>query len=82
MEATMKTAAVEATMKPAAMETAAVKPPMAAHHAAVTAHALGHGRCGRNREDCSQKKRPSQTHLDLPPCVSAGIIRHNRTNYP
>jgi hypothetical protein len=82
MEATMKPAAVEATMKPAAMETAAVKPPMAAHHAAVTAHALGHRRCGRNREDCSQKKRPSQTHLDLPPGVSAGIIRHNRTNYP
>jgi hypothetical protein len=70
-------------MKPAAMETA-VKPPMAAHHTAVThaAYALGHCRCGRNREDCSQKKRPSQTHLDLPPRGSAEIIRHSRTNYP
>jgi hypothetical protein len=77
--------AVKATMKPAPMKTAAmetaVKPATAAH-AAVTAHALGHRRCGRNCEDCGQKKRPSQTHLDLPPRVSAGIIRHGRTNYP
>jgi hypothetical protein len=76
MEAAMKPAAMKpAAMKSAAMETA-VKPATAAHHAAAThaavahaTHALGHRGCGRNREDCGQKKRPSQTHLDLPPRV-------------
>jgi hypothetical protein len=68
----MVKSAVEATMKPAAMKTAAMKPATAAH-AAVTAHALGHCGCGRNREDCGQKKRPSQTHLDLLPRVPQGL---------
>jgi hypothetical protein len=82
MEPTVKSA-VEAT-KPAAMETAAMETATAPHAAvtAHTAHALGHCGCGRNREDRGQKKRPSQTHLDLPPRVSAEIIRPNRANYP
>jgi len=85
----MKPAAMEtAAMETAAMETA-VKPATAAHHAAAThaavahaTHALGTSRVWPQSRRLRSKEASSQTHLDLPPRVSAGIIRHGRRIIP